>query len=132
MSVSHGTDAKYRTRVEQFLSFADDEKLALAADDEVDAAIVQYLNMSYSQTRPVSDGEVLLTRLLFSPTSVRKVGGTKTRSVVESSEGLEKEGSDKIKTTIAKNDLVRSLLGDGEEQEPLMPIDVLMMVVTYC
>ena len=51
------------------------------------------------------------------PTSVRKIGWTKTRSVVESSEGLEKEGSDKIKTTIAKNDLVRSLLGDAEQQE---------------
>ena len=51
------------------------------------------------------------------PTSVRKVGGTKSRSVVESSEGLEKESSDTIKTTIAKNDLVRSLLGDGEKQE---------------
>ena len=36
---------------------------------------------------------------------------------MESSEGLETEGSDKIKTTIAKNDLVRSLLGDGEKQE---------------
>ena len=54
VSVSHGTEAKYKTRVEQFLGFADEEKLALA-DDEVDAAIVLYLNMSYSQPRPVSD-----------------------------------------------------------------------------
>ena len=36
---------------------------------------------------------------------------------MESSEGLEKEGSDTIKTTITKSDLVRSLLGDGEKQE---------------
>ena len=43
--------------------------------------------------------------------------GTKTRSVVESSEGLEKESSETIKSTIAKNDLVQSLLGDGEKQE---------------
>ena len=36
---------------------------------------------------------------------------------MESSEGLEKKGSDTIKTTIAKNDLVWGLLGDGEKQE---------------
>ena len=42
----------------------------------------------------------------------------KTRSVVESSERLEKECSGTIKTTVAKNDLVWSLLGDGEKQEP--------------
>ena len=105
-------------RIEQFLSFADEEKLALVADGEVDAAIVQYLNMIHSRGRPVCDGEVL------------QAG--KARSVVESSEGLEKEGSDKIKTTTAKNDLVRSPLGDGEKQETLMAIHVLMMVVTYC
>ena len=48
VSVSHGTEAKYRTRVEQFLSFAVEEKLALVVDDEVDAALVQYLTLSYS------------------------------------------------------------------------------------
>ena len=31
--------------------------------------------------------------------------------------GWEKEGSDKIKAAIAKNDLVQSVLGDGEKQE---------------
>ena len=36
---------------------------------------------------------------------------------MESSERLEKEGSDTIKTTVAKNDLVWSLLGDGQKQE---------------
>ena len=77
MSVSHGTEAKYRTRVEQFLSFADEEKLALVSDDEVDAAIVQFLNMSHSQGPPVSDGEVLLAETSLLPTSVRKVGGDK-------------------------------------------------------
>ena len=66
----------------------------------------------------MSDGEVLLAGLLFFPSSVLKVGRTRTRTVVESSEGLEKKGSDKINTTIAKVDLVRSLLGDGEKQEP--------------
>ena len=38
-----------------------------------------------------------------------------SRSVLESSEGLEEEGSNTIKTTTTKNDLV--LLGDGEKQE---------------
>ena len=42
---------------------------------------------------------------------------TETRSVVESSEGLEEEGSDTIKTTTTKNDFVQGLLGDGEKQE---------------
>ena len=100
VSVSHGTETKYKKRVEQFLSFADEEKLALVADDEVDAAIVQYLNTSYSQGRLVSDGEVLLAGLLF---RTEKLEGQRiTRSVVESSEGLEKEGSDTIKTTITR------------------------------
>ena len=54
VSVSHGTEAKYKKRVEQFLSFAEEEKLALVADDKVDATVVQYLNLSYSQGRPVS------------------------------------------------------------------------------
>ena len=83
----------------------------------VDAAIVLYLNMSNSQGRPVSDGHVLPGGASVLPTPVREVGRTKTRSVVESSEGLEKKGSDTIKTTMAKNDLVWSLLGDGEKQE---------------
>ena len=65
VSVSHGTEAKYKKQVEQFLSFADEEKLALVADDEVDAATALYLNMSYSQGRPASDGEVLLAGLPF-------------------------------------------------------------------
>ena len=74
VSVSHETETKYKKRVEQFLSFADEEKLALVADDEVDAAIVQYLNMSYSQGRPVSDGEVLLAGLLFFQPQYGKLG----------------------------------------------------------
>ena len=65
-SVSHATKAKYKTRVGQFPNFADKEKLALVADDEVDASIENYLNLSYSQGRPVSDGEILLTGLNLS------------------------------------------------------------------
>ena len=113
VSVSHGTEAKYKKQVEQFLSFADQERLALVADDEVDAAIVLYLNMSYSQGRPVSDGEVLLAGLLFFQPQYGKLGGQK----LARSEGLEKKGSDTIKTTVAKNDLLWSLLGNGEKQE---------------
>ena len=77
VSVSHATEAKYRTRVEQFLGFADEEKLALVTDDEVDAAIVQHLNMSHSQGRCVSDGEVLLAELLFFQLQCGKLGGQK-------------------------------------------------------
>ena len=47
----------------------------LVADGEVDAAIVQYLNMSYSQGRPVSDGEVLLAGPLFFQPQDGKLGG---------------------------------------------------------
>ena len=36
---------------------------------------------------------------------------------MESFEGLEKEGSDTIKTTTTKNDLVQNLLGDGVKEE---------------
>ena len=75
--MSHGTEAKYKKQVEQFLSFAHEEKLALVADDEVDAAIVLYLNMSYSQERPVSDGEVPLAGLLFYQPQYGKLGGQK-------------------------------------------------------
>ena len=96
----------HKMQVEQFPSFADEDELALVADDEVDAATVQYLNMSYSQGRPVSDREVLLAGLLVLPTPVREVGRTEACSVVESSERMEKTGSDTIKTTVAKNDLV--------------------------
>ena len=56
-----GPKPSTETRGEQFLRFADEGKLALVADDEVDAAIVQYLNVSYSSGRPVSDGEVSLS-----------------------------------------------------------------------
>ena len=53
---------------EQFLSLADKEKLALARDDEVDAATVLCLNMSCSQERFVTDEETPLTKLrLFQP-----------------------------------------------------------------
>ena len=77
VSASHATEAKYKTQVEQFLSFADEEKLTLVADDEVDAAIVQYLNTSYSQGRPVSDGGVLLAGLLFFQPQYGKLGRQK-------------------------------------------------------
>ena len=117
LSVKQETEVKHKKHVEQFLSFADEEKLALVADDEVDAAVVLYLNMSYSQGRPVSDGEVLLAGAPLLPTPVREVGRTETRSVVERSEGLEKTGSDTLKATVAENDLVWSLLGDGEKHE---------------
>ena len=51
------------------------------------------------------------------PTLVREVGRTEACSVVESSGRLEKTGSDTLKATVAENDLVWSLLGDGEKQE---------------
>ena len=65
VSVSHAIEAKYRMRVQQFLSFTDEEKLTLVVDDEVDASIVQHLNTSYSEDRPMSDGEIPLVGLLF-------------------------------------------------------------------
>ena len=71
--VSHGTETKYKKRVEQFLSYADKEKLALVADDEVDAAIVHELQLRTTCERrrgPTGGASVL-------PTSERKVGGTK-------------------------------------------------------
>ena len=55
VSVGQATEKKYKARVDDFL-FLRTNKLALAADDEVDAAIVQYLNTSYDQGRPVGHG----------------------------------------------------------------------------
>ena len=40
VSVGPAIEAKYKARVEQFLTFADQEKLVLVEDEEVDAAIV--------------------------------------------------------------------------------------------
>ena len=68
LGASHGTEAKHNNPLEQFLSSANEEKLALGADDEVDEAIALYPNKSYSQVRLVTDGEVLLVELqLFQP-----------------------------------------------------------------
>ena len=75
--VGPATEAKDKARVEQFLTCADQEKLVLAEDDEVDAAIVQYLNLSYSQGRPVRDGQVLMAGLLFFQPQYGKLGGKK-------------------------------------------------------
>ena len=59
---------KAQNPLEQFLSSANEEKLALVADGEVDEAIVLYPNKSYSQVRLVTDGEVPLVELrLFQP-----------------------------------------------------------------
>ena len=69
------TETKYKARVEDFLCFADEQKLALAADDEADAAIEQYLNTSCSQGRPVSDEELLLVGLMFLQPQCGKSGG---------------------------------------------------------
>ena len=64
---------------------------------------------------------------------IRKPGWTKTRSIVESPEGLEKESSDKAKATTAKNDLWSGVCWEMvRNKKPLMAIHVLMMVVTYC
>ena len=118
VSVSHGTETKYKQEgVEQFLSFCGQGKTGARRGRRGRRGNVQYLNMTKSQGRPVSDGEVLLAGLLFFQPQYGKLGGQKLARSWESSGGLEKEGSDKIKTTITKSDLARSLLGDGEEQE---------------
>ena len=105
------TEAKYKMRVEQFLTFADQETLALVGDDEVDAAIVQ------QQSRPSCErwGSPHGRTPLLS-TSVCDTGGTKARPILESSERVEEESSDKITTTTCKDDLVRCLLGNGKKQ----------------
>ena len=128
VSVSRGAEGKYRTRVEQFRSFVDEEKLALVA---VEAAIVQYLNMSRSQGRPVSD-EGPAGGLLFFQPQYGKLGVTQTRSVVESSEGLEN-----TTPTRSRRPLPRMIWSEVcwemvRNKKPLMAIHVLMMVVTYC
>ena len=123
-SVSQGTEAKYKKQVEQFLSFADDEKLALVADDEVDAAIVLQPRATCERWRGATGGASVL------PTPVREVGRTKIRSVVESSEGLEKKGSDTIKTTVAKMIWSGVCWEMVRNKKSLMAIHVLMMVVT--
>ena len=55
------------------------------------------------------------TPLLSIP--VRETGWTKARPILESSQRVEKESSDKITTTTSKDDLVRRLLGNGKKQE---------------
>ena len=129
--MSHGTQAKYEKQVEQFLSFADEEKLALVADDEVDAAIVQILNMSCSQGRPVSDGEVLLAGLLFFQPQHGKLGGQKTRSVVESSGGWRKKAPTRSRRLLPRVFCSGVCWEMVRNKKPLMAIHVLMMVVTY-
>ena len=65
---------KAQNPLEQFLSSANEEKLALVADDEVDEAIVLYLNKNNSQERLVTDGEVLLVELQLSQPQYGKLG----------------------------------------------------------
>ena len=48
-SARHGTEAKQKNPLEH--SSANEEKLTLVADDEVDETIVLYPNKSYSQIR---------------------------------------------------------------------------------
>ena len=74
-SVSQATATKCRTRVVDFLKLADEENLTLAADDEVDAAVVQYLNTSRSQGRAVNVGELVLAGLLFFQLQYGMLGG---------------------------------------------------------
>ena len=132
VSVSHGTEAKYKKRVEQFLSFADEGKTGARRGRRGrrgNRAVPEYEQQPRTTSErwrgPTGGASVL-------PTSERKVGRTKTRSVVECSEGLEKEGSDTIKTTITNNDLVRVCWEMARNKKLLMSIHVLMMVVTYC
>ena len=117
--VSHGTEAKYKKQIEQFLSFA----------DEVDAAIVLYLNMSYSQGRPVSDGEVLLAGLLFFQPQYGKVEGQKLARSWRALKGWRKRAPTRSRRPLPRMiwcwEMVRN-------KKPLMAIHVLMMVVTYC
>ena len=115
VSASHGTEAKHQKKIEQFLSFADKEKLALAVDDEVGAASVLCLNMSCSQERLVTDEETLLAELSAPPTPVREAEEKLARSQRTLKD--EKTGSDTFKTTVAQNDLVSNLLGGGEKLE---------------
>ena len=83
----------------------------------MDAAIVQYLNQSYSQGRPVIDGEVLLAGLLFFQPQYGKLGGQELARSWRALKGWKKASSDQVETTTAKNDLVWGLLGNGQKQE---------------
>ena len=84
-SASQETEVKYKKQVEQFLRFADEEKLAHVADDEIDAAIVLYLNMSHSRGRQVSDGEVVLRG---SSSSNPSAGSWEGRALMAGENGL--------------------------------------------
>ena len=107
--VSHGTEAKYKKQVEQFLSFADEDNTGARRG-----------RRGRHELQPRTTGERRRGphwRASCSSNQVREVGRTEACSVVESSGRLEKTGSDTLKATVAENDLVWSLLGDGEKQE---------------
>ena len=107
-SASHRGRGKAQKSTRTVPQLCERGKLALVADDEVGgrgnrAVPEQELqpNTTRDRRRSPTGGASTL------PTPVREVG-TKARSGVESSEKLEKTGSDTLKTTVANNDLVWS------------------------
>ena len=129
-SVSLETEGKYKKQVEQFLNFADEENLALVADDEVDAAIVLYLNMSYSQGRLVSDGEVLLAGLLFFQPQHGKLGGQKLAR--RALKGWRKRAPTRSRRPLPRMIWSGVCWEKVRNKKPLMAIHILMMIETCC
>ena len=130
--MSQETEVKYKKQVEKFLSFADEEKLALVADDEVDAVIVLYLNMSYSEGRPVSDGEVLLAGLLFFQTQYGKLRGQKLARSWRALKGWRKRAPTRSRRPLPRMIWSGVCWEMVRNKKPLMAIHILMMIVTYC
>ena len=109
LSASHGTEAKHKKQIEQFLSLAVKEELARRGrrgrrgNRAVPKHELQPRTTCDQRRDPTGETSAL-------PTPVREAG-RKARSVIDTSEGLEKSGSDTFKTTVANNDLVSDLLG---------------------
>ena len=110
----------------------DEEKQAIVADDEVDAAIVPYLNMSYSQGRPVSDGEVQLAGFLLSQTQYGKLVGQKLARSWRALKGWRKRAPTRSRRPLPRMILSGVCCEMVGNKKPLMAIHILMMVVTYC
>ena len=84
------------------------------------------------QSRPTCERRRSASGTSLLPSSVRKAGWTKTRSIVEGCEGLEKEDSDKNKTTTTRMIWSGVCLEMVKNRNSLILIHVLMMIVTYC
>ena len=130
-SVSGTTRNKYRTATHNFLQFSDKMKVRLVTESELDAGLVQWINMMYAEGHRALQDEWVVAGLLF---FLPEYGKTGNKSIPRSLRCL--KGWRKLSPLFSRNPLTWSVWCAMAVEmtrlgHPLLSIMVLLSVECY-